>query len=142
MKNKIKYIKAWKRNKIVIMKKKVPIKLRRGHQLKKKKRKEKKKNREKRIRGESCRFWRKPIMLRWLYLWNPPLDHADFWICCSHYTPLITDQRDWKEQNDKNHHLEFHGKQKGNAPAGQFGRRPISLSTTVGSCSFLYMWCT
>jgi hypothetical protein len=109
---------------------------------KKKKRKEKKKNREKRIRGESCRFWRKPIMLRWLYLWNPPLDHADFWICCSHYTPLITDQRDWKEQNDKNHHLEFHGKQKGNAPAGQFGRRPISLSTTVGSCSFLYMWCS
>jgi hypothetical protein len=42
MKNKIKYIKAWKREKIVIMKKKVPIKLQRGHQFKKK-RKEKKK---------------------------------------------------------------------------------------------------
>jgi hypothetical protein len=33
-------------------------------------------------------------MLQWPYLWNPPLDHADFWICCSHYTPLLTDRRD------------------------------------------------
>jgi len=32
-------------------------------------------------------------------------------------------------------------KQKGNAPAGQFGRRPISLSSTIGSCSYLDMWC-
>jgi hypothetical protein len=109
-----------------------------------KKRKEKKKNREKQIRGESCRFWRKPILLRWPYLLNPSLDHADLWICCFNYTPLLTDQRDWKELNlfDRNHHLEFHGKQKGNAPAGQFGRRPISLSSTVALCSFLDMWCT
>jgi hypothetical protein len=74
----------------------VPIKLQRVHQFKKK---EKKKDREKWIRGESCRFWRKPIMLRWPYLWNPPLDHAEFWICCSHYTPLLTYRRDWKEHN-------------------------------------------
>ena len=46
MKNKIKYIKAWKRDKIVIMKKKVPIKLQRGHQLKKKKKKKRKKYRK------------------------------------------------------------------------------------------------
>ena len=124
-------------------KKKLPINLQRGHQLKKKERKKRKKNREKRIRGESCRFWRKPIMLRWPYLGNQLLDQAEFWICCSHYTPLLTDQSDWKEHNpfDRNHHLEFHGKQKGNAPAGQFGRRPISLSSTIGSCLFLDMWC-
>jgi len=114
--------------------KKVPVKMQRGHQLKKK-RKRKEKNREKRIRGESCRFWRKPIMLRWPYLWNPPLDHAYCWICCSHYTPLLTDRRDWKEPNlfDRNNHLEFHGKQKGNAPAGQFGRRPIAHSWICGA---------
>ena len=82
-------------------------------------------------------------MLWWPYLWNKPLDHADFWICCSHYTPILTDRSDWKEHNpfDRNHHLEFHGKQKGNAPAGQFSRQPISLSSTVGSCLFLDMWC-
>jgi len=103
-----------------------------------------KKNREKQIRGESCRFWRKAIMLRWPYLCNPPLAHAYFWICCAHYTPLLTDRSNSKEHNpfDRNHHLEFPGKQKGNVPAGQFGRRPISLSSTVGSCSFLDMWCT
>ena len=66
-----------------------------------------------------------------------------FWICCSHYTPLLTDRSDWKEHNmfDRYHHLEFHGKQKGNAPARQFGRWPISLLSTVGSFSFLDMWC-
>ena len=82
-------------------------------------------------------------MLRWLYLWNPPLDHVYFWICCSNYTPLLTDRRDWTEHNlfDRNHHRKVPGKQKGNAPAGQFGRRPISLASTVGSCSFLDMWC-
>jgi len=69
-------------------------------------------------------------MLQWPYLGNQLLDQAEFLICCSHYTPLLTDQSDWKEHNlcDRNHHLEFHGKQKGNAPAGQFGRQPISLS--------------
>jgi hypothetical protein len=104
--------------------------------VKKKRKKEKKKNREKRIRGESCKFWRKPIMLRWSYLGKQPLEQAAFWMCCSHYTPLLTDRSDWKEHNpfDRNHHLEFHGKQKGNARAGQFGRQPISLSSTVGSC--------
>uniref|UniRef100_A0A3N7ECF3 Uncharacterized protein n=1 Tax=Populus trichocarpa TaxID=3694 RepID=A0A3N7ECF3_POPTR len=82
-------------------------------------------------------------MLRWLYLWNPPLDHVYFWICCSNYTPLLTDRRDWTEHSlfDRNHHRKVPGKQKGNAPAGQFGRRPISLASTVGSCSFLDMWC-
>ena len=125
------------------MKKKCAYKSAKRPPVKKKRKKKKKKNREKRIRGESCRFWRKPIMLRWPYLWNPPLDHAYIWICCSHYTPLLTDRRYWKEHNmcDRNHHLECHGKQKGNALAGQFGRRPISLSSTVGSCSFLDMWC-
>ena len=33
-----------------------------------------------------------PIMLRWPYLWNPPLDHVDFWIYCSSHTPLLTDR--------------------------------------------------
>jgi hypothetical protein len=69
-------------------------------------------------------------MLRWPYLLNPPLDHADFWIRCSPYTPLLTDRSDCKEHNpfDINNHLEFPGKQKGNAPVGQFGPRPILLS--------------
>ena len=82
-------------------------------------------------------------MLRWLYLWNPPLDHAGFWIYCSYYTPLLTYRRDWKANYlfDRNHHRKFPGKQKGNAPEGQFGRRPISLSSTVGAFSFLDMLC-
>jgi hypothetical protein len=46
------------------------------------KKKRKKKKIEKSGERESCRFWRKPIMLRWPYLWNPPLDYAEFWICC------------------------------------------------------------
>jgi hypothetical protein len=48
----------------------------------------------------------------------------------------------WKEHNPlyRNNHRTFPEKQKGNAPAGQFGRWPISLSVTVGSCSFLDMW--
>ena len=109
----------------------------------KKRKKEKKKNREKRIRGESCKFWRKPIMLWWSYLGNQLLDHADVGICCAYYTPLLTYRRDWKKHNlfDRNHHRKFPRKQKGNAPVGQFGRRLISLSSTVGSCSLLDMWC-
>jgi len=81
-------------------------------------------------------------MLRWPYLWNPPLDHAEFWICCLYYTPLLTDQRDWKDHNpfDRNHHHKLPGKQKGNTPAWQFGRRLISLSSIVGSCSFMDVW--
>ena len=35
-------------------------------------------------------------MLQWLYLQNPSLDHAAFWIYCSSHTPLLTDWRDWK----------------------------------------------
>jgi len=80
-------------------------------------------------------------MLRWLYLLNPPFDHAAFWICRSYYTPLLNDWRDWKAHNpfDRNHHRKCPGKQKENAPEGQFSRRLISLCSTVGSCSFLEM---
>jgi len=53
----------------------VPIKLQ-SPPVKKKK----KKNREKRIE-RAADFGVKPIMLRWPYLRNPPLDHAKFWIC-------------------------------------------------------------
>jgi len=82
-------------------------------------------------------------MIQWPYLWNPPLDHTAFWICCSYRTPILTYLRDWKEHNlfDRNHHRQFPGKQKGNTPTGQFGRRLISLPSTVGSGSFLDMWC-
>ncbi|KAJ6858539.1 hypothetical protein NC652_040968 [Populus alba x Populus x berolinensis] len=82
-------------------------------------------------------------MLRWPYLWNPPLDHVDFWIYFSSHTPLLTDRRDLKEHNplSSNHHRKGPGKQKGIYLQGSFGRRPISLSSTVGSCLFLDMWC-
>ncbi|KAJ6871102.1 hypothetical protein NC652_036701 [Populus alba x Populus x berolinensis] len=82
-------------------------------------------------------------MLRWPYLWNPPLDHVDFWICCSSHTPLLTDQTDLKEHNplNRNHHRKCPGKQKEIYLQGSFGRRPVSLSSTVGSCLFLDMWC-
>ena len=82
-------------------------------------------------------------MLRWSYIQNPPLDHAAFWICCSYHSHILTDRRDWKEHNllDSKHHQKVPGKQKGNTPALQFGLRTISLSSTIGSCSFLDMWC-
>ena len=50
---------------------------------------------------------------------------------------------DWKEHNsfDRNHHRKFPRKQKEIHQQGSFGRRPISLSSTVGSCSLLDMWC-
>ena len=72
-------------------------------------------------------------MIQWPYRWNPPLDHAAFWICCSYHTLLRTNRRDWKEHNpfDRNQHWKFPGKQKGNTPAGKFGLRPISLPSTV-----------
>ena len=66
----------------------------------------------------------------------PPLDQAKFFICCSNYMYLRNDRRDWKERPpfDRNHHRTFPEKnKKGNAPARQFGRRLISLPTTVGS---------
>uniref|UniRef100_A0A3N7FGZ0 Uncharacterized protein n=1 Tax=Populus trichocarpa TaxID=3694 RepID=A0A3N7FGZ0_POPTR len=83
-------------------------------------------------------------MLRWPYLWNPPLDHVDFWIYCSSHTPLLTDRRNLKAHNpfDGNHHRNFPGKQKEIHLQGSFGRRPISLYSIVGSCLFLDMWCT
>ena len=111
--------------------------------VKKKKRKKERKKERKDDRERVVDFGEKPIMLRWPYLQNPPLDHAVFQICCSYYTPLLNYRRVWKEHNpfDKNHHRKFPGKQKGNAPAGQFGCRPISTSFTVGSCSFLDTWC-
>ena len=82
-------------------------------------------------------------MLRWLHLWNPPLDHADLWIYRSSYTPLLTDKRDLKAHNlfDRNHHRKFPGKQKEIHLQGSFGRQPLSLSSTVGSCLVLDMWC-
>jgi len=94
----------------------VPIKLQRPPIKKKRK---KKKNREKRIE-RAADFGVKPTILRWLYLWNPPLDHATFCICCSYYTYRLTDRRDCKEHNlfDRNHHRTYPKKQKGNAPAG------------------------
>ena len=49
------------------------------------------------------------------FLSLPPLDQAKFWICCSYYTYLRTDQRDWKGHTpfDRNHHRTFPEKQKG-----------------------------
>jgi len=86
---------------------------------------------------------KEPIMLWWLHLWNPPLDHADLWIYRSSYTPLLTDKRDLKAHNlfDRNHHRKFPGKQKEIHLQGSFGRQPLSLSSTVGSCLVLDMWC-
>ena len=82
-------------------------------------------------------------MLQWSYLWNPPLDHAEFWIYCSSYTPLLTNRRDMKAHNlfYRNHHQNVPGKQKKIHLQGSFDRRPISLSSTIGSCLFLDMWC-
>jgi hypothetical protein len=118
----------------------VPIKQQRGHQFNNKKVRD---NRENSAR-EKCRIWRKPIMLWWPYLWNPPLGHAEFLIYYSSHSPLLTDQRDFKEHNpfERNHHLKFPGKQKEIHLQGSFGRQPISLSSTVGACSFLVMWCS
>ena len=49
------------------------------------------------------------------FLSLPPLDQAKFWICCSYYTYLRTDRRDWKGHTpfDRNHHRTFPEKQKG-----------------------------
>jgi hypothetical protein len=35
-------------------------------------------------------------MLRWPYLWRPPLDRFEFLIYCSSHTPLLPNQRDLK----------------------------------------------
>jgi hypothetical protein len=99
----------------------VPIKQQRGHQFNNKKVRD---NRENSAR-EKCRIWRKPIMLWWPYLWNPPLGHAEFLIYYSSHSPLLTDQRDLKEHNpfERNHHLKFPGKQKEIHLQGSFGRQ-------------------
>jgi len=57
--------------------------------------------------------------------------------------PLLTDWRDLKAHNpfDINHHRKFPGKQKEIHLHDSFGCRPISLSSTAGSCLFLDMWC-
>ena len=132
------------RDKIIIMEKGA-YKTAKRPQVKKKKKERKKKEKKQRKsdRERTADFREKPIVIRWQYLWNPPLDHATFWICYSYHTPLLTTWRDWKEHNplDRNYHRKVSGKQKGNTPAGQFGRQPFYLSSTVGSCSFLDMWC-
>jgi hypothetical protein len=83
------------------------------------------------------------IILWWLYLWNPLLDYTYFWIYCSYHTPLLTDRRDFMEHNAfvRKHHWTFPRKQKEINLQGSFGRRLIALSSTVGSCLFLDMWC-
>jgi len=55
-----------------------------------------------------------PIILRWLYLWNPLLDYIDFWIYYSYHTPLLTNMRDFKAHNAfvRKHHWTFPRKQK------------------------------
>ena len=129
------------RDKIIIMQKCAYITTRRPPVKENKEKKiEKIRQRE---RERATDFREKPIMLQWLYLCNPPLDHAAFWICCAYHTFVLTDQRDWKKHNqfDRNRHRQVPRKQKGNTPAGQFGCRPISLSSTIGSCSFWDMWC-
>ena len=82
-------------------------------------------------------------MLWWPYLWHPPLDHAEFWIYVSSHTPLPTNKRDFKSHNpfDRNHHWKLSGKQKEIHLQRCFGRQPISLSSIVGSCLYLVMWC-
>ena len=66
-------------------------------------------------------------MRRWPYIWNPPLDHAEFWIQCSQHNPLLTDQQDWKKHNlfDRNHHQTFPGKQKEIHLQGSFSHWPM-----------------
>ena len=82
-------------------------------------------------------------MLQWPYLWHPLLDCVDLWIYCSSHMPLLTYQRDLKEHNlfDRNNHRKFPRKQKEIHLQSCFGRQPISLSSTVGSCLIVDMGC-
>ena len=82
-------------------------------------------------------------MLRWSYLQNPPLDRAEFWICCSSHIPLLTDWRALKAHNplDIYRHRKVPRKQKEIHLHGSFGCWPIYLYSTVGLCPFLDMWC-
>jgi hypothetical protein len=130
---------------IIVIRGKCTFKTAKGHQFKEKKKKEREKSeRQWRIRLErGVQILEETIILRWPYLYNPPLDHVAFLIYCSSHTPLLTDRRDLKERTpfDRNHHLKFSGKQKEIILQSSFGYRPIYLSSTVGSCSFLDMWC-
>jgi hypothetical protein len=129
---------------IIVIRGKCIFKTAKGHQFKEKKKKREKRERQWRIRLErGVQNLEETIILRWPYLYNLPLDHVEFLIYCSSHTPLLTDRRDLKEHNpfDRNHHLNFSGKQKEIILQSSFGRRPSSLSSTVGSSSFLDMWC-
>ena len=128
---------------IIVIRGKCIFKTAKGHQLKEKKKKREKRERQWRIRLErGVQNLEETIILRWPYLYTLPLDHVEFLIYCSSHTPLLTDRRDLKERNsfDRNHHLKFSGKQKEIILQSSFGRRPISLYYTIGSCSFLDMW--
>ena len=131
---------------IIVIRGKCIFKTAKDHQFKEKTKRKKREKRERqwRIRLErGVQNLEETIILRWPYLYNPPLDHVELLIDCSYYTPLLTDRRDLKENNpfDRNHHLNVSGKQKEIILQSSFGRRLISLSSTVGSCSFLDMWC-
>jgi hypothetical protein len=129
---------------IIVISEKCLFKTAKGHQFKEKKKKREKRERQWRIRLErGVQNLEETIILRLPYLYNPPLDHVGFLIYCSSHTTILTDQRDLKEHNplDRNHHLNFFGKQKEIILQSSFGRQPISLSSTVGSCAFLDMWC-
>jgi hypothetical protein len=130
---------------MIVIRGKCIFKTAKGHQFKEKeKKKREKRERQWRIRLErGVQNLEETIILWWPYLYNLPLDHVGFLIYCSSHTMLLTNQRDLKEHNplDRNHHLNFSRKQKEIILQSSFGRRPISLSSTVGSCSFFDMWC-
>ena len=129
---------------IIVIRGKCIFKTAKGHQLKEKKKKREKRERQWRIRLErGVQNLEETIILRWPYLQHPPLDHAEFVIYFSAHTPLLTDRRDLKEHNpfNTNHHLNVSGKQKEIILQSSFGCPLISLSSTVGSCSFLDIWC-
>ena len=129
---------------IIVIGGKCIFKTAKGHQFKEKRKKKKKRERQWRIRLErEVQNLEETIILRWPYLQHPPLDHAAFLIYCSSHTPLLTDRRELKAHNpfDGNQHRNFSGKQKEIIQQSSFGRRPISLSSSVGSCSFLDMLC-
>jgi len=120
----------------------VPTKLQIGRQLKKRKNKKKKKNRENRIERELQILEKTNNAPVAIYL------ESTVGSCCVLDMLFLSlsytnGPEDWKEHNllDSKHHQKVPGKQKGNTPALQFGLRTISLSSTIGSCSFLDMWC-
>ena len=125
---------------IIVIRGKCTFKTAKGHQFKEKERKRKeKRERRWRIRLErGVQNLEETIIFRWPYLQNPPLDHADVLIYCSSHTPLLTDRGDLKEHNPSSEHF---WKTKGNNSAQQFWSLADFSHSTVGSCSFLDMWC-